>query len=78
MAILRGIRSTAPSHARLFVTESVIPLDNEPNGAKWLDLLMLVLASGRERTEAEWTALLELGGFRAERIEDGLIEARCL
>lgn len=76
-AILRVIRSAAPQHARLLLPESVIPPDNEPQGAKWLDLLMLVLSAGRERTEDEWNALLELGGFRIERIEDGLIEARC-
>ena len=51
--------------------------DNGPNGAKWLDLLMLVLAGGRERTEGEWRALLDGAGLRPERIEDGLIVATC-
>ena len=50
---------------------------NEPEGAKWLDLLMLVLAGGRERTEPEWRALLEGAGLEPLRIENGLIEARC-
>jgi hypothetical protein len=77
-AILRVIRSAAAQHARLLITESVVPPGNEPHGAKWLDLLMLVLAAGRERTEEDWRALLESAGFRAERIDDGLIEARCL
>jgi O-methyltransferase domain/Dimerisation domain len=76
-AILRVIRSAARDHARLLVLESVIPPGNEPNGAKWLDLLMLIL-SGRERTEAEWRGLIEPAGYRIERIEDGLIEAQCL
>jgi O-methyltransferase domain len=75
--ILRTIRAAAPSGARLLATESVIQPGNEPDGAKWLDLLMLVLAGGRERTEPEWRALLEGAGLRVERIEDGLIEARC-
>jgi len=77
-AILRVIHSTAPQHARLLVTESVVPPGNDPHGAKWLDLLMLVLAAGRERTEHDWKLLLEQSGFQSERIEDGLIEARCL
>jgi O-methyltransferase domain len=76
-AILRTIRAAAPPDARLLITESVIPPGNEPEGAKWLDLLMLVLAGGRERAEPEWRALLEGAGFEPVRIENGLIEARC-
>jgi hypothetical protein len=77
-AILQTICASARPDARVLVAESVIPQGNEPNGAKWLDLLMLVLAGGRERTEREWQELLEGAGLRAERIADGLIEARCL
>ena len=54
----------------------MIPPGNEPNGAKWLDLLMLVLAGGRERTEPEWRELLERAGLERVSVEDGLIEAR--
>jgi hypothetical protein len=74
--ILRTIHAAARPGARLLITESVIEQGNEPDGAKWLDLLML-LVSGRERTEPEWRALLDGAGLRAERVEDGLIEARC-
>jgi O-methyltransferase domain/Dimerisation domain len=73
--ILRTIRTGAPDHARLILNESVVPPGNEPDGAKWLDLLMLVLAAGRERDEAQWRALLAAGGFRAEQVESGLIRA---
>jgi SAM-dependent methyltransferase len=75
-AILRTIRTAAAPDARLLVVESVISPGNEPQGAKWLDLLMLVLG-GRERTETEWRSLLEGAGFRIEQIEDGLIQATC-
>lgn len=75
--ILRIIRAAAPDHARLLVADSVIPPGNDPNGAKWLDLLMLVLQHGRERTEGEWRDLLDGAGFAVDRIEDGLIQARC-
>jgi hypothetical protein len=60
----------------VLIADAVIPPGDDPHGAKWLDLLMLVLNRGRERTEGEWRALLERSGFRIERIEDGLIEAR--
>ena len=76
-AILSTIRAAAPAGARVLVTETVIPPGNEPNGAKWLDLLMLVLAGGRERTEPEWRGLLERAGLEPARIEEGLVEARC-
>ena len=76
-AILRTIRSAAPPAARLFVLETVITPGNEPHGSKWLDLLMLVLAGGRERTEEEWRRLIEGAGFQVESVEDGLIQARC-
>ena len=76
-AILRTIRASAPPEARVLIGESVVPPGNEPYGAKWLDLLMLVLAGGRERDEAQWRTLLVDAGLAPVRIDDGLIEARC-
>ena len=76
-AILRVIRRDAPSHARVLIIDAVVPPGNEPHGAKWLDLLMLVLTRGRERTEPEWNMLVEGAGFRIDSIEDGLIQASC-
>jgi hypothetical protein len=61
----------------LLALESVVPPGNEPHGSKWLDLLMLVLAGGRERTEPEWRSLLAGAGFEPTSIEDGLIQATC-
>jgi hypothetical protein len=75
--ILRVIAAAAAPEARVLLVESVIPPGNESNGAKWLDLLMLVLEGGRERTEPEWRALLEGAGLGLDQIEDGLIQARC-
>jgi hypothetical protein len=75
LSILRTIRAAAPDGARLIINESVIPEGNDPDGAKWLDLLMLVLAAGWERDDAEWRALLAHGGFQAEQVESGLIRA---
>jgi hypothetical protein len=75
--ILRTIRAAAPEHARLLINESVIRPGNDADGAKWLDLLMLVLAGGRERTEDEWRTLLESSGWQPVQFpEAGAIEAR--
>jgi O-methyltransferase domain/Dimerisation domain len=76
-AILATIRAAAPSGAQVLIVDSVVLPGNEPNGAKWLDLLMLVLAGGRERTENEWRTLLDRVGLDVEQIDDGLIVARC-
>jgi hypothetical protein len=75
-AILRTIRAAAPPHARLLVLETVLTAGNDPHGAKWLDLLMLVIG-GRERTEEDWRALLGDADFEIDSIEDGLIQTRC-
>jgi SAM-dependent methyltransferase len=76
-AILRTIRRCAPADALLLILDAVIAPGNEPHGAKWLDLLMLVISAGRERTEGEWRDLLGATGFEVVSIEDGLIQARC-
>lgn len=76
-AILRTVRAAAPDEARLLILDSVVPPGNDPDGVKWLDLLMLVLQRGRERTESDWRALLDSAGFLVDEIEDGLIQARC-
>ncbi len=76
--ILRTIRAAAREDSRLVLLEGVVEPGNEPDGAKWLDLLMLALFAGRERDEAQWRALLDAGGFGVERIGGGVIEARCL
>jgi O-methyltransferase domain len=67
--ILRTIRAAAPDHARLLINESVILPGNDPDGAKWLDLLMLVLAGGRERSAEDWRELLESTGWQVESLE---------
>jgi SAM-dependent methyltransferase len=75
--ILRTIRAAAPRHARLLINESVIRPGNDRDGAKWLDLLMLVLAGGRERDEGQWRELLGSAGWELAKLhESGLIEAQ--
>ena len=55
--------------------DAVIEPGNEPDGSKWLDLLMLTLAGGRERTEERWRKLLSDSGFEPTRFGAGVIEA---
>jgi O-methyltransferase domain/Dimerisation domain len=74
-AILRTIHAAAPKGARVLIVDGVIAPGNEPDGQKWLDLLMLALLDGRERDDGQWRGLLAAGGFEPVRIESGLIEA---
>jgi hypothetical protein len=60
-------REMAPG-GRLLLFESVLGPPNVPEPAKLLDLEMLVVAGGRERTEAEFAALVAAHGFRLARV----------
>ena len=52
-----------PAHGKLLVVELVLPEGDVPHAGKWVDLHMLVMASGRERTAAQYRALFFSGGF---------------
>jgi len=67
LAILRAVRRAAPPHARLLVIEQLVPDDPGPAWAKVIDVHMLVLLGGRQRTRREYQALLEQARFRLER-----------
>ena len=75
VAILRTIRASARDGSRLLILDAVVPPGNEPGGRKWLDLVMLTLVGGKERTEAQWRELLAAGGFEPVRFHEALIEA---
>ncbi len=54
--------------ARLLIVESIIPPGNERFFGKLLDLIMLALPGGKERTEEEYRKLLQGAGFRLTSI----------
>jgi O-methyltransferase domain/Dimerisation domain len=68
VTILRNCRAALPDGGRLLLVENVIAPGNEPSFGKWLDLLMLVYAGGRERTVEEFRSLLSMSGFRMEQV----------
>jgi SAM-dependent methyltransferase len=67
-ALLRNCGRAMAKDGRLLLVEAVIPRDNSPSFHKFMDLTMLVMTGGRERTEAEYRALLAAAGFRLTRI----------
>ena len=66
--ILANIRKVLPKDGRVLLVESVIPPGNEPGMGKIIDLEMLVMAGGKERTEQEFRDLFERSGFTLTRI----------
>jgi hypothetical protein len=83
VTILRNIRRAigqTSGAAKLLVLESVIPRGNDPFFGKLLDLTMLTIPGGMERTDSEYRSLLVRGGFELTRIiptpgEVSIIEA---
>ena len=56
------------NRGRLLVVDAVLPENSDPHPAKLLDLVMLTVPGGRERTEPEWHDLLSKARFRISRI----------
>ncbi|MGW6740716.1 methyltransferase [Streptomyces sp. NPDC055025] len=69
--ILRNIAKVAAPGTKLVLVETVLPNDDGPHYAKMLDLTMLAMLGGRERTEEEWHALLAESGFWLDQIVSG-------
>jgi hypothetical protein len=63
VAILKAIRRVAPTHARLLVIEQIVPDDPGPHWSKILDIHMLVLLGGKQRTRQEYETLFIEAGF---------------
>jgi SAM-dependent methyltransferase len=60
-------RALAPA-GKLLLVEMVIPSDNRPSPAQAMDLNMLVILGGQERTKEQFERLFQATGFRLDRI----------
>ncbi len=81
--LLRNCRAVMPDDGLLLLREAVLPERNVPAPRALIDLMMLVMNGGRERTEGEWRALLAraglaLTGVRTTGATYDLLEARPL
>ena len=68
VTILRNVRCVMGEGAKLLIVERVIPPGNDPMFGKLMDLTMLVVHGGMERTGDEFRRLFEAAGFRLSRI----------
>ena len=62
--ILQAIRRAASPGAKLVVVETLVAEDATPDHGKVLDIIMLSVTGGRERTESQYAELLDANGFR--------------
>jgi len=62
--ILKNCRAQMSPDARLIIVDCVVPETNEPHFSKFIDLNMLVMTGGKERTAKEFEALLNAAGFK--------------
>lgn len=78
--ILASIATAATPAARLLIIEGVVPDGDQPHLTKLMDLIMLGMLTGQERTESQYRDLLDGAGFTLDRVVPtpgplGIIEA---
>jgi hypothetical protein len=66
--ILGSIKAAAEPGARLVVVEGIVPAGDEPHLTKAIDLVMLAMMGGKERSADEFEQLLSSAGFTLDRI----------
>jgi len=66
--IMRSIHKAMVGEGKLLLAEMVVPDGNEPHPSKVLDLEMLTLPGGLERTADEYAKLFEQAGFKLNQI----------
>jgi O-methyltransferase len=66
--ILKNIRSAMKDNSKALIIEAVVPEDNEPSLSKMMDILMMIMEGGKERTGKEYRNLLEAADLKLSRI----------
>jgi hypothetical protein len=80
IAILKNIKAGAPAGARLILVEAIIDEEAIGNLAINIDIEMLAMTTGKERTKAEWEKVLSAAGYKLSRAlpvggYSGIVEA---
>ena len=81
--ILKNIRSAMNDDGKVLIIEMVVPESNEPSPSKIMDILMMIMEGGKERTEEEYRTLLASADLKLIRIIPtkspySLVEAECM
>lgn len=67
-AILTNCREAMNDDSKLLLIEMVLPEGDEPHPGKLLDMVMLVMPGGQERTAAEYDELLAKAGLKMTNV----------
>jgi hypothetical protein len=67
-AILRNCRKAMLPNGKVLVAETLVPPGDEPAHIKHIDVVMLAVTGGLERTEAQYASLFDAAGLRLERV----------
>ncbi len=69
ITVLRNCRRAAmKKNGRVVIVDMIVPDTNSASFSKLLDLNMMVMTGGRERTKAEFCVLLDAADYRLTRI----------
>jgi hypothetical protein len=68
LTILSNLRTAMSPDSRFILIEVLVPETENANWGVWIDLGMMVLAGGRERTATEYRELLAASGFETEQV----------
>jgi O-methyltransferase domain/Dimerisation domain len=69
IAILKNCsKAMRGKDGKVILLEFVVVPGNDPSLAKWIDIEMLAMAGGRERTEAEYADLFAKAGLKLSRV----------
>jgi hypothetical protein len=66
--ILGHLREAMNPGGKVLIVEMVLPEGDEPHMGKMLDMMMMLVPGGEERTRSQYAELLEPNGFRIERV----------
>jgi len=68
LQILSNCNKAMSHESKLLVIESVIPEGNDPHPGKFMDINMLAMTGGRERTAKEFGSLFEQAGLKLSKV----------
>jgi len=68
LKILKNCGNAMKPESKLLILESVIPGTNIPHPGKFMDINMLAMTGGMERTEKEFATLLKKAGLKLAQV----------
>ena len=66
--LVANCRKAISDDGILLIRDSVLPGGDAPSPAKQMDITMLIMTGGHERSEEEWRTLLDASGFSLRKV----------